>query len=97
MTNVIDFQTKPRHARAFAQRRGGAGPVIQDRRLQARCLHSGARTEVNKSILLLDLAAQHAREIQTWIPDPAVRRAFEIHVDAIEEAIQIARRRALDL
>ena len=89
MTNVIDFQTRPQRARHPAQR--------QDRISQARRLHSRATAEVNKSILLLDLAAQHAREIQTWISDPAARRAFKVHVDAIEEAIQIARKRALDL
>jgi hypothetical protein len=60
-------------------------------------VHSRAKAEVNKSILLLDLAAQHAREIGTLITDPDNRRAFEVHIDAIEEAIQIARQRALDL
>jgi len=97
MTNVVDFQTDPRRARAFAPRSGSAGLAIQDRTSQLRGLHSRAKAEVNRSILLLDLAAQHAREIQTRIMDPDVRRAFEVHVDAIEEAIQIARKRTLDL
>lgn len=97
MTNVIDFQTKPRHAFASARRSAGAGPAIQERTSRVRGLHSQAKAEVYKSILLLDLAAQHAREIEARLTDPDVRRAFEVHVDAIEEAIQIARERALDL
>ena len=97
MTNVIDVQINPRRARTPAPRSGSAGLAIQDRTSQVRALHSRATAEVNKSILLLDLAAQHAREIQMRITDPDVRRAFEVHVDAIEEAIQIARERALDL
>jgi len=97
MTNVVDFQTRPRRARAPAPRLGGAGSATQDRTSRVRGVHSRAKAEVNKSILLLDLAAQHAREIGTLITDPDVRRAFEVHIDAIEEAIQIARQRALDL
>ena len=95
MTNVIDFQTKPLRIRAPAPR--CAGPAIQDRTSRIRGLHSRAKAEVNRSILLLDLAAQHAREIETRIADPDIRRAFEMHIDAIEEAIQIARQRAFDV
>jgi len=97
VTNVIDFQTKPRRARALAPRSGAAGLAVQGRMPPVRGLQPRVKTEVYKSIMLLDLAAQHAREIETRITDPEVRRAFELHVDAIEQAIHIARERALDL
>ena len=94
MTNVIDFQPGPRRAPAPRC----TGPAIQDRTSsRIRAPHSRAKAEVSRSILLLDLAAQHAREIEIRIADPDIRRAFEVHIDAIEEAIQIARQRALDL
>jgi hypothetical protein len=93
MTNVIDFQTRPR--RPGAPR--CADPAIQDRTSRIRGLHSPAKAEVDRSILLLDLAAQHAREIESRIADPDIRRAFEMHIDAIEEAIQIARQRTCDV
>jgi hypothetical protein len=97
MTNVIDFQTMPRRARALAPRSGSAGLTVQGRTPPVRGLQSRVKVEVDKSIMLLDLAAQHAREIEARITDPELRRAFELHVDAIEQAIYIARERALDL
>jgi len=97
MANVIDFYSKLRRAGAPAPRSQGADPAVQGRSPPVRSLQSRVKADVYKSIMLLDLAAQHAREIQTRIADAAVRRAFEVHVDAIEEAIQIARECALDL
>jgi hypothetical protein len=68
---------------------------MQDRTSHVRSLRSRAEAEIYKSILLLDLAAQHAREIEARITDSDARRAFKLHIDAIEGAIQIARDRAL--
>jgi hypothetical protein len=96
MTNVIDFQTKPRRGRALAPPSGGAGLALHDRGEPVRGRQLRVKAEVCKSIMLLDLAAQHAREIETRVTDPEVRRAFGRHVDAIEEAIQIARENARD-
>ena len=89
MTNVVDLKTKPRRSRASVH--------WSARTAHARGMQLRANAEVYRSILLLDLAAQHAREIEIRITDPDVRRAFETHIDAIEEAIQIARERALEL
>jgi len=97
MANVINFYSKLRRADAPAPRSRGADATVQGRSPLVRGLQSRVKADVYKSIMLLDLAAQHAREIETRITDPAVKRAFEVHVDAIEDAIQIARERALDL
>jgi len=96
MANVIDFHSKLRRARAPAPRSAATDPALEGRS-PVRGVRSCVKADVYKSIMLLDLAAQHAREIGTRIADPGLRQAFEVHVDAIEEAIQIARERARDL
>jgi hypothetical protein len=70
MTNVIDFQTKPRRARALAPSSGAAGLAVQGRMRPSSGAGSRAKAEVYKSIMLPDLAAQHARQIETRITDP---------------------------
>ena len=60
-------------------------------------LLSKAREEIAQSILMLDLAAQHARQIAKQIGDPTVKENFDANVTIIEQLLQAARSMALRL
>lgn len=58
---------------------------------------SKAREQVFRSILLLEIAAQHARQIVRRTDDPALNKSFSARVSIIEQLLQIAREMALKL
>jgi len=60
-------------------------------------LRSKAKNEIFQSILLLDLAAQRARQIAEQIDDPAVKENFNANITTIEHLLQLARGMALRL
>lgn len=53
--------------------------------------------DVYRAILLLELAAQHARLLVKHIPDSSRRMSFEAQIAAIDRLLQIARDMALRL
>ncbi len=55
------------------------------------------KKDVYRSILLLDLAAQHARLLAKQISDPSRRANFDAQIAAIEQSLQLARQMALKL
>ena len=58
---------------------------------------SKAREQIFRSILLLDIAAQHARQIAKRTDDPALNKNLGAQVTIVEHLIQIARDMALKL
>lgn len=58
---------------------------------------SPGREDVYRAILLLDLAAQHARLLVKHISDSSRRTSFDAQITAIERLLQIARDMALRL
>lgn len=88
-----------RHARATAVL---PSPNIEDADLgQLRCeiigMQSKAKGEIFRCILLLDLAAQHARQIAKRIDDAAASKALAAQITLVEQLLQIAREMAAKL
>ncbi len=95
MSNVLKFRSNALRAHTESPLDANdARPAIPDMVERVTRLQSKAKMEISKSILMLDLAAQHARQIAARIIDPNTRAAFEMHVASIEHALQIARERA---
>ena len=54
-------------------------------------LQAKAKEDIRQSILMLDLAAQHARQLATRLRDPTTKASFETHIETIEQLLQLAR------
>lgn len=99
MLNVLEFRkTEPRHSKSAALL-PAANSNVDLAALASRItgLQSRARGEVDHAILMLDLAAQHSREVAERLADPTTRRNFDEHVAMIERMLQVAREAALKL
>ncbi len=97
MLNVLEFRKRePRFSRATAQP-SAANTNIDIAALASRImdLQSEARGEIANAVLMLALAAQHAREIASRLADPTTRRNFDEHIAMIERMLQLAREMAL--
>ena len=99
MLNVVNFEERAGRPRGSGQPRPSAGIDINLSKLAFRItsLHSKAKSEVDRSILILDLAAQHARQVASLMPDPDVRKDFEEDISMIEQLLDVARAMALKL
>ena len=68
---------------------------------QLRCevigMQSKAKQEISRCILLLDLAAQHARQIAKRIDDPAANKNLTAQITLVERLLQVAREMAAKL
>jgi hypothetical protein len=53
--------------------------------------------EIRRSILMLDLAIQHARLVVARIPDPQARQILIAQIEKIERLLQLARDMTLKL
>jgi hypothetical protein len=97
--NVVDFHEKASRVRKDATRRSVEGAVADIPGLVARAkgLQSKARTELHDAILMLDLAAQHARQLGKIIRDPALKKRFDDELLTIEELLQLARDKTMEL
>jgi hypothetical protein len=94
MADIVSFRARTSSARAAIADRGDALPAVDHGR---SCPESLAKAEIRKTIILLDLALQHAWEISRVIGDPAVRAVFDRHIGSIEQSLQIARDRVVEL
>ncbi|CAL79011.1 hypothetical protein BRADO5330 [Bradyrhizobium sp. ORS 278] len=54
---------------------------------------SVVRDDLRKTVILLDLALQHARELSDLVTDERAHRTFDRHLDSIAYSLQIARER----
>jgi hypothetical protein len=97
MADIVLFRARTPSACANISRNEcGATPAAADGCGRSRS-ESLAKAEIRKTIILLDLALQHAWEISRGIGDPAVREVFDCHVGSIEQSLQIARDRVSEL
>lgn len=98
MSNVVSL-------RAAQYRRGSTsqyppetvGADIAELACRVTGLRSKAQEEICNSILMLDLAAQHAHQIAKRISDPAAKRNFYADIATIERMLKSARDMALKL
>ena len=97
MSNIVEFSPRTSRSRvaALAAEQGQAANIGL-----ARCVEQPRSTvakEISNVILLLDLAAQHAREIAVKVDDPEIRQAINSHVTSIEASLLIARGHVVSL
>ena len=99
MLNLVNLREKASPSREPGQRSQPANADADIAELASRItsLHSQARGEIDSAILMLDLAAQHAREIEKRMCNQSAGKDFDEHVATIERLIQIAREMALKL
>ena len=99
MLNIIEFRKSapgshgPRRQRPSEDVEAGIAEL-------ASCvagLQSKARGDIGNAILMLDLAAQHARQIALRISDRSAKRDFDEHIAIIERLIELAREMAIKL
>jgi hypothetical protein len=99
MLNIIEF-------RKSAPGSPGAGRQLPPADVEAgiaelaSCvtgLQSKARGDIGNAILMLDLAAQHAREIAMRVSDPSAKKDFDEHISIIERLLELAREMAFKL
>jgi hypothetical protein len=97
MQNVLNFRKRaPRSSESTAQPPAGDGSVdIAALVSRISGLQSAARGEIGNAVLMLDLAARHAREIASRLTDPTARKNFDEHISTIERMLQLAREMAL--
>ncbi|MGJ4888066.1 hypothetical protein [Bradyrhizobium sp. HKCCYLR20261] len=95
MTNIVPFRKKIVPSPHVAvPRRELAVAVASTVRLEV--VHSGTsecREDIRKTVILLDLALQHARELSDMVTDERMRRIYDRHLASIEYSLQIARER----
>lgn len=97
MSKIVDIQAV-RHLRAAATSLCANAPDGKeggDARYANQQLN--VKEEIFRSILLLDLGAQHARLLMEQISDQSRRRIFEAQIATIEQLLQIVRQKALKL
>ena len=99
MLNVVNFGERAGGPRGSRQPRPPAGIDVDLSKLAFRItsLHSKAKEEIDRAILMLDLAAQHARQIASLMSDTTVRKKFEEDISIIEQLLEIVRTMALKL
>jgi hypothetical protein len=99
MLDVVEFRKRAPCARGSRPRCLSAGGVPDFSELASRFtgLQSKARGDIHNAIQMLDLAAQHARQLARRTCDPVMRKAFERHIAMIEQLLQLARSMARKL
>jgi hypothetical protein len=97
--NVVEFHQKASRMRASAAGRAPEGSGADLPKLVERFngLHSKARTQLRDVILLLDLAAQKTRRLARRFDDPALKKLIEEELLVVENLLQAARDKMLQL
>ena len=98
MLNVLEFR-KREACSSESVRRRAANANVDLAALASRItgLQSWAKEEIGHAVLMLDLAAQHSREIAARLADPTTRKNFDEHIATIERLLQLAREMAFKL
>jgi len=93
MLNVLDFRRREPPASRSTARVPAANTNVDIAALATRItgLQSEAKGEIGNAVLMLDLAARHAREIAARLADPTARKNFDEHIATIERLLQLAR------
>jgi hypothetical protein len=99
MLNVIEFREKASRSGGSRRQRAPAsvGAGISELASSIIEMQSKANGEIGNAILMLDLAAQHARLIARQIGEPSARNDFDDHIAIIDRLLQTARELALKL
>ena len=99
MLNVLEFRKREPRSSASTAPPSAASANIDIAALASRIidLQSEAKGEIGNAVLMLDLAARHAREIAARLADPIARKNFDEHIAMIERLLQLAREAALKL
>jgi hypothetical protein len=99
MLNVLSFPERAPRSRESRRQRplAKAGADIAELASRVTGLQSKAKGEIHHVILVLDLAAQHARQIARRMCDPMARKSFDEQISIIEHLLQVARDMALKL
>ena len=99
MSNVVNFQDRaPRFSESRAQRpTGAANADISELVSRVTGLQTKVIGQIDNAILMLDLAAQHARQIAKRVRDPAAKDQFDQNISTIEQLLQFAREKAMKL
>ncbi|WP_035658855.1 hypothetical protein [Bradyrhizobium sp. STM 3809] len=96
MTNVIPFRIQTVSlggASATAYGPDAAAIATARRHDVARSGAADVRDDLRKTVILLDLALQHARELAGFVTDERAQGMFDRHLASIEYSLQIARER----
>jgi hypothetical protein len=99
MLNVLEFRKRePRSSKSIAQQLAANTNVdIAAQVSRITGLQSRAKGEIGHAVLMLDLAAQHARDIAARLVDPMAKKNFDEHIAMIERMLQLARELAFKL
>ncbi|MGJ5178302.1 hypothetical protein ACQR16_09410 [Bradyrhizobium oligotrophicum] len=91
MPNVISFRstTASRRAAITTVREDAIGAGRRDAARPA----AGLPDDIRKTVILLDLALQHARGLSGLVADERAQQIFDRHLASIEYSLQIARER----
>jgi len=99
MLNVLQFQKSAPRDRGTTPGRAPASAETDIAKQVSRVsgLQSKARQEIDRAVLMLEVAVQHARELAKQMHDPSVRETFDEHISMIEQLLRFARGLALKL
>lgn len=96
MAQVIVLQ-KALHRRVKLHRPRVMAPQADATALPRASQRESGKEDVDRAILLLDIAARQARLLVMEIDDPSSRQDFEAQIATIEQLLQLARGMALQL
>ncbi len=94
MPNVINLQDRAPRSHG---RLANEGADVAELASCIDSLKSRARGEIASAVLMLDLAAQHARQIEKRMYDPFAKRDFDAQITTIERLLRVAQEMALKL
>jgi hypothetical protein len=86
MANVVSFRARAQQSDATQGDTPAAGNFVPGPAAPMADPPLMAVREMRNAVLLLELAALHAREISMKVGDPDDRKAFEAHILSIENA-----------
>jgi hypothetical protein len=91
MANVVTFRARAQQSGETQSDTPAAGDCVPAPAAPMADTPLMAVREMRNAVLLLELAALHAREISMKVGHPDDRKAFEAHIVSIEYALQIVR------
>jgi len=97
MSNVVNFHKAQQSRESVAPSPPASCPEAMEMSSRVASLQSKAKEEIRYSILMLDLAALHARELARRMHDPAMKANFDARIETIEQLIQLARDMAVNI
>ncbi|MGJ4931731.1 hypothetical protein ACQR1I_08575 [Bradyrhizobium sp. HKCCYLS2038] len=94
MTNIVPFRRRAVSDPSLMNSDGKLAAAATGRLGAARVRPPEGQDDIRRTIILLDLALQHAREIFGLVRGEQERRIYDRHLASIELSLRIARERA---